>query len=386
MNVPSAGSTDLLILGASTRAAAFSALRAGLHPFCGDLFADRDLEARCPVAAVPGKCYPEGLMDVARQAPPGPWIYTGGLENRPEIVERISLSRDLWGNPPEVLRRARDPYRVAACLQRAGLPVPALSASPEGIVSDGSWLAKPYRSAGGSKIHAWRGRALPSTTDYYFQQRVSGPACAAIYVADGKRASLIGFSEQLVGQRFLHARPFAYCGSIAPLGMGPETTAAFMRVGECLAEEFGLLGLFGVDAILHEGLPWIVEINPRYTASVELIEYASGIQLMALHRAVFVQAGPCLSPTKPPHSGVVGKAILFAPQTLEVPDLQNWMKLPADLHGMPQVADIPQQGSRIRRGRPILTVFCRAGGREECLEGLQTRCSELWSALKRSAT
>src|SRR5437763_9510980 len=31
----------LLILGASTRAAAFSALRAGLRPSCADLFSDR---------------------------------------------------------------------------------------------------------------------------------------------------------------------------------------------------------------------------------------------------------------------------------------------------------------------------------------------------------
>ena len=33
------------LVGASTRAAAFSALRAGLTPFCWDLFADTDLAA-----------------------------------------------------------------------------------------------------------------------------------------------------------------------------------------------------------------------------------------------------------------------------------------------------------------------------------------------------
>jgi len=36
---------DLLILGASCRAAAFSALRAGFRPRCADYFADRDLAA-----------------------------------------------------------------------------------------------------------------------------------------------------------------------------------------------------------------------------------------------------------------------------------------------------------------------------------------------------
>ena len=40
---------DLLILGASARAAAFSALRLGLRPTCADLFADADLASACPL-------------------------------------------------------------------------------------------------------------------------------------------------------------------------------------------------------------------------------------------------------------------------------------------------------------------------------------------------
>ena len=41
---------SLLIVGGSTRAAAFSALRAGLRPWCADLFADLDLQQRLPSA------------------------------------------------------------------------------------------------------------------------------------------------------------------------------------------------------------------------------------------------------------------------------------------------------------------------------------------------
>ena len=42
----------LLLFGASVRAAAFSALRAGLRPWCADLFGDADLQARCPALAL----------------------------------------------------------------------------------------------------------------------------------------------------------------------------------------------------------------------------------------------------------------------------------------------------------------------------------------------
>src|SRR6516162_6995898 len=92
----------LLIVGASARAAAFSALRAGLRPTCADLFADADLRARCPVRCVEVKDYPRGLLDLPELLTPGPWMYTGALENRPDLVEAMSRRRPLWGNPAPV--------------------------------------------------------------------------------------------------------------------------------------------------------------------------------------------------------------------------------------------------------------------------------------------
>ena len=65
--------------------------------------------------------YPHGLSRVAGRAPPGPWMYTGGLENHPRLVARIAARRPLLGNPADVLRRVRDPGEVKAALYRAGL-------------------------------------------------------------------------------------------------------------------------------------------------------------------------------------------------------------------------------------------------------------------------
>ena len=53
---------NLVILGASTRAAAFSALRANLRPWCIDLFGDMDLRGRCPVQTIAPEDYPGGLV------------------------------------------------------------------------------------------------------------------------------------------------------------------------------------------------------------------------------------------------------------------------------------------------------------------------------------
>src|SRR5215471_13660301 len=99
----------LIIVGASTRAAAFSALRAGLKPWCIDLFADADLRAKCPVMQIPRQQYPHGLAEMIRQhAPPGPWMYTGGLENYPQVLHEISQDRFLLGAGEITVQQVRD--------------------------------------------------------------------------------------------------------------------------------------------------------------------------------------------------------------------------------------------------------------------------------------
>src|SRR5271163_767652 len=104
-----APSPELLIFGASTRAAAFSALRAGLHPSCVDLFADADLQARCPVTRLCGSRYPQEILEEALQGPNRPWMYTGCLENHPKLVKALAKERKLWGNDHRCLKQARSP-------------------------------------------------------------------------------------------------------------------------------------------------------------------------------------------------------------------------------------------------------------------------------------
>ena len=110
----------MLIVGVSTRAAAFTALRCGLRPRCVDYFADRDLAAVCPVERVEPEdadlgfeaCSTKVSRSLGRERmETSPWFYTGGLENHPDLVDRISQRHHLWGVGAEVLRAIRDPIR-----------------------------------------------------------------------------------------------------------------------------------------------------------------------------------------------------------------------------------------------------------------------------------
>src|SRR5438552_15280885 len=122
------GPQNLLIFGASTRAAAFSALRAGLQPWCADLFADADLQARCPAMRVPAGSYPRGFLRLAKESIPGPWMYTGALENWLLEEPDIAFALPLWGISGEELFLARSPMDLRSVLPQARLPCPAAPA------------------------------------------------------------------------------------------------------------------------------------------------------------------------------------------------------------------------------------------------------------------
>src|SRR5690606_21045188 len=80
---------------------------------------------------------------------------------------------------------------------------------------------------------------------------------------------------------------FHYAGSLGPLRLANATTRHLQALGDLLAAEFQLIGAFGVDFILDadEETVWPVEINPRYTASMEVLERAHDQLIVAQHIA-----------------------------------------------------------------------------------------------------
>jgi predicted ATP-grasp superfamily ATP-dependent carboligase len=376
-----ASDSSLLIVGASARAAAFSALRAGLRPECADLFGDADLEARCTTHRIGSRDYPRAFRDLECFRRPGPWLYTGALENHAELVEQLaSLRQPLWGNPAAVLRRVRSPFAVSAVLRDAGLPCPALQPSEAGPPTDGNWLLKPLAGAGGFGIRRWRGGLCPPSPgrSCYWQEFIDGEPCAAIYVGDGRNATLLGVTQQLVGEPWLHAAAFHYCGSLGPLVLEAPLRQIFDDLGSALTKAFALRGLFGVDSVVRDGIPFPVEVNPRYTASIEVIEYATGASALARHQDVFEASGvrqpPIQQGAHAPRSPMVGKGILFAREKLQFPADGAWrscIRSAADVAAMPKFADIPHAGEFIEAGHPIMTLFAQAGTIEACHEQLR---------------
>jgi uncharacterized protein len=340
---PRDSAETLTIIGASTRAAAESARRAFFSPVAGDLFADLDL---CEIASATRiEDYPAGLERVIVAEQPGGWMYTGALENYPDLIERWSKLRPLFGNPSDVLRRVRDPQLVFDALRRAGVQCPAIAPSDAVLPKDGSWIRKPLQSASGARVERWTPEAAAKFWDFpnYFQQFISGASVSATFIGNRECAVLLGATRQLLAEN-----SFCYVGSIGPLTLSESTRQQFEQLGQTLAAEFQLTGLFGVDAVLNDRGVWPVEINPRHTASVEVLEKSLGIAAVGMHVAA-CREGRLPRQVPVTASQIIGKRIYFAGQDFTVD---------RDLRSSSQaIADVPQVGTRMSKGDPVVTLF-----------------------------
>ena len=300
------------------------------------------------------------------------------------LVGQLAQIRPLWGNSADVLRRVRHPQLVAAALRGQGLLGPAVAFDAHQLCREGSWLRKSLRSSGGAQVSRWD-RSAPTGSlgeDEYFQEFVEGLACSAVFVGSGRKAVLLGVTRQLIGVRWSGGDGFRYCGSVGPLTLPNAVAENFVRIGAVLAHEFELAGLFGVDAIVNAEGVWPVEVNPRYTASVEILERAFGIRAMGLHVAA-CQAGELPAPHAVSRQHPCGKAILFATNRVEITaDFEAGLE--ADVSSpWPALADLPARGTIIEPGWPILTVFAEAASEREVLDALRRQAARIRSAMAR---
>jgi uncharacterized protein len=357
---------DLLILGASARAAASSALRCGIVPRCADYFADLDLAAIAAVHRINPRDSAREFAARAQAIPPSPWLYTGGLENHPDLVEHISRRHRLWGVDGQSLRRVRDPIAVADLFDQAAIPHPQVRLEPEGLPRDGRWLVKPRKSGGGREITPLTVGNGEHSSSCYYQERIDGPSFSALYLADRTRARLMGTTRQLIG---FPGCPFGYRGSIGPWQESPTLAARLHRIGDWLASSLGLVGCFGVDYVMCDEIPWPVEVNPRYTASVEVHELATGRSVMAEHRRV-CEGGTLEADREPPPAAAprawVAKLIVHAPNRLLAPEIPLGENERDGPIRVPAIADVPAAGTRFEPGDPIATLLSAGATAGEC--------------------
>ncbi|HWR20477.1 MAG TPA: ATP-grasp domain-containing protein [Verrucomicrobiae bacterium] len=381
---------DILIAGVSARGLVESAVRSGLpHRIVAvDYFGDFDLGLLCTHRSIKKDLNlpydAHHLIPASSGLAWGALAYVANLENYPSVVETIAGGKPILGNSPAVLASVRDPARFFECLARAGIPAPkiAFGSKPLNLDADIRWLRKPLRSGGGHGIAVH----LPGDrleADFFLQEYLDGLPCGAVFAADGRDACLLGISEQLVGRTEFGVDGFRYCGSIlGPVVAGQaewgDLVGSIRQIVRAITREFHLVGVNGIDFILKGQTVYPIEINPRYTASMELVEWAYGLNIFKIHLDAFQGRLPDFDLLAHPDTGCFGKAILFASGTLIFHDPQWWFGQGA--------RDLPLAEEQIAQGKPLCTVFSRGQSRSECFDRLTRIAAEIESSCVHATT
>ncbi len=354
---------SVLIAAISGRALAHAAREAGCTPLVADFFADADMQRlaggwrKMPATVARGFDWEllEPALDALAQSAPSPvrgLIYGSGFEDRPELLARIAERWPLLGNDAATVTRIKAPETFFATLNALGIPHPATTTMRPADAT--GWLAKRRGGAGGGHIST-----AGDTGDIYYQELIEGRALSVLLIANGQDARVLGFSEQWTAP--VPGRPWRYGGAVYPAAIPDKPADGMARAAIETAKTTGLKGLASADFVLSGDQFYLLEINPRPGATLDIYGFTNQppltLHLDAVNTGVLPRNQPVIE-------GAAASAVVFAPESLTVPRDMCWPSWAADL---------PKPGERIDKQRPICTVLARAKTETEARDLVEAR-------------
>lgn len=353
----SRGADHSLIAALSGRILAQSAAIDRARSGVLDCFADRDTRRYAATCARVAGTIDGGVMRFDTMAlletaadlfPASQWpclVYGAGFEPCPDVLEQLAGHRELLGNEPDVLRLVADPVGFFALLDDLAIPHPTVSADhpadPDG------WLAKRVAASGGAHVAA--AGAVRDQNGVYYQRQVAGELVSVLFVANGRDIAVIGFNSMLTAGHVGSNRN-AYGGAISRVPVGQQLRAAVMDMLQGLQERLHLRGLNGIDLIVTDTGPVVLELNARPTATVDL--YDRGRKTGLLQQHIEACRGATLrrqSTTGP----MWAHAVVRANHAVRVSQYMQWPSW---------CSDIPADLTEFQPGEPICTVTAVSDG------------------------
>lgn len=370
---PASSSADgpILVVAVSARALTEAVARSGRPVLAIDLFGDVDTRAAARAVAVVAGSLDDGpeLAAVlaagdrlaAAHGEPAGLVVGSGFEHRPAALAELGARWPLLGCPPQAVAAVKHPARLAALCAALSIPHPEIAATPP--ADPDGWLAKRAGGSGGGHVTpatadafaASAGTGAPAPADRTFQRRVDGRAMSATMLCDGDGARLVGFCAAAFAPT--PTAPYRFGGLAGPVAIDVDLSAEITAAADRLARATGLRGLVGLDLVVDGTRWWLIEVNPRPTAALDVLDRGTP-PLLALHLAacetapasVGRSAAGAAAPAWMPPATVAATALVYAPRdgVTVAADWPDW------------VADRPRPGTPVPAGAPVCTV--RADG------------------------
>jgi uncharacterized protein len=293
------------------------------------------------------------------------FIYSSLFDNAADLLAWVAERVPLVGNAPNILKQAKD-FSFFKLLDDLGIPHPRVRLTlPK---ADGNWLAKTLGGSGGLHIRPTNQADLHLIKSRdYFQEKIAGMPISMLFVANGKTAQTIGFNQQFVAPTV--EMPYRFAGAVSNVLIPPNIHAAFEHAAQQLTNALNLRGLNNLDAILDGEKLWILELNPRLSASFHLYENLFSLHLQGV-------AGDLT--TYKAHENACAALIIYADDAISIPADFTWPDWTADIPS----AEVGESGVKITQNAPVCSVLASAGNAEMAQKLVHQRAEKLRDMLK----
>ena len=216
-----------------------------------------------------------------------------------------------------------------------------------------------------------------SLENYILQEYIEGTNVSSS-VLSSKNDSKNIINSRLITEHDLGNDTFEYSGNILPLDEnslrmfnGYETNINLNQLNdemknasEDLINEFDLIGSNGVDFVLDkQGELKVIEINPRFQGTYELVENALGINLLDAH--IKACEGEMIDIPNPNQYSI--KKIIYARKQVLISNLN-----------IPNVYDIPYEGVKIEKDQPLVTLISSNKNLETAIDNIRIAENEIY--------
>lgn len=296
-------------------------------------------------------------------------IYGSGLEAQPVLLQYIADRMPLIGNDPASVAAIKTPDVFFAALTKWAIPHPPLKAWCPTEQQNEPVSKKTIRklTGGSGGMHIQYSNDQFPAPGYYDQQYVDGDAVSLLFLACDGQVEVLGFNEQWLYPSA--STPFRYGGAVSNAPLSPEIKTQFVLAAQKLTGEFKLKGLNSLDAIVKNGIVYVLEINSRLSATfdlypgkaVNIVRHIQACQCKALSEHVLAAV----------HKLHHAHAIVYAPDALAIPTEFDW---PA------WATDIPRD-ALIEAQQPICTVLVTAKSSQAAKQLAQSRVKMLLESI-----
>ena len=280
------------------------------------------------------------------------FVYGSGFEAQPALLAEVAKRIPLLGNLPTTLASVKCPRIFFSACARLGVAHPQTWTQVNAnLPLDG--LVKAVGASGGSHVQPYSNGKVMLDKQHYAQQKLHGLPVSVLFLAYAQQLVLVGFNELMLAPTL--ALPYRYGGVVSQIDLTESEQNQLLKAAQQLTAEFSLLGLNSLDAVLQDGVAYVLEVNPRLSASVGLYETVEGeMNLLAMHVAACKQTKSYALPSSVAvKSGSVAQAVIYSALPLSIPANFAWPEWVQDCPS-------PQPSVQMLAGQPICTVLASA--------------------------